>query len=82
MGEGMSHEETPRLSADEHRLTTCVGKHGYKNGAEAGQAKRRLKRKHSFGGGGSIYRCQYCSHWHIGPTPRRKKGRRLKVLHH
>lgn len=59
---------------DEMQIAACQGKTGYLTWDGAKQSMSRNKFKpNSLGGRVAIYRCRYCSQWHIGST--QQKGR-------
>ncbi len=54
----------------EHYRVSCEGKVRYESGGAAGKAKQRMKKKRVRHGERrhdvNVYRCQYCSCWHLG----------------
>lgn len=61
-----------RWLSGEKYVVACMGKFKYTSGAQAGLAKDRMKKKHR--SVVNVYRCQFCSNWHLGHDDR--KGQR------
>lgn len=62
----------------EHESRSCLTKMRYKSAVAAGKAKEAIRRQHRSGPSAdclNVYRCQYCSGYHLG---RPQKKRTLK----
>lgn len=53
----------------------CFGKHAFTTRGTAERVAKRAQRKED-GARVNVYRCSFCSHFHIGNRPERKPNRK------